>query len=112
LWVLVNNHWKLNWDGRKLPYFSTHYNYWKRTGPPPMVVLARRLDAEAPLIWADHVNGAGPSFRPPESPDPAKPGFMVTSLEIPTAGCWEITARYAPPEGNAETVSYTVLVEP
>ena len=75
-------------------------------------VEARRLDAAAPPVKADHVNGAGPSFRYPEQPDPNNPGFMTTALPIRTTGCWEITARYTSPSGIAERLSYTILVEP
>jgi hypothetical protein len=58
------------------------------------------------------VNGAGPSHAASEPIDPTKPGFMVTSPQIPTVRCWEITARYAPIRGKVETLSYTVLAEP
>jgi hypothetical protein len=111
LWTIVKNHWALRGlDGIKLPYFSAHYNL-KAEHDPRMFVVAPRLDAAAHLVWADWVNGAGPSFRPPGRPDPTKPGFMVNSLQIPTAGCWEITARYAAARDTVETLSYTVLVE-
>jgi hypothetical protein len=113
LWALVRPHWKLGGlEGNKLPYFSEHYNYWNREGSPQMTVVARRTDAAAPPVRAEQVNGAGPSFRYGEQPDPANPGFMVTALRIPTAGCWEITAQYTPPTGIAEKLSYTILVEP
>jgi hypothetical protein len=114
LWALVYPNWKLEgvFYGNKMVFFSEHYNYWKREGPPPMTVEAKRLDAEAPPVKADHVNGAGPSFRVGEQPDPGNPGFMTTALAIPTTGCWEITARYAAPSGAAEKLSYTVLIEP
>ncbi len=77
-----------------------------------MTVEARRLDAAVPPVRADHVNGAGPSTRYGEQPDPNNPGFMVTALRIPTAGCWEITAHYTSPSGIAEKLSYTILVKP
>jgi hypothetical protein len=114
LWALVYPHWKLEgaFYGNKLVFFSEHYNYWKREGSPRMIVEARRLDAAAPPVQADHVNGAGPSFRYGEQPDPNNPGFMVTALPIPTAGCWEITAHYTSPSGIAEKLSYTILLEP
>jgi len=111
LWALVHNYWRLHLDGTKLPYFSEHYE-WKNEPDPRMVVVARRLDAPAGLVWADWVNGAGPSHRYSEPVDPTKPGFMVTSLQIPMAGCWEITARYTPVRGKVEILSYTVLVVP
>ena len=112
LWAWVHNHWKLGMDGRKLPYFSAYYDWWGGEHHPEMVVVARRLDEPASLVWAEEVNGAGPSFRFGEAPDPAKPGFMVTRLEIPTAGCWEISARYRPVGREPQVLTYTVLVEP
>jgi len=113
LWGLVYPHWKLGGlEERKIVFFSEHYNYWKREGNPQMTVEARRMDAAAPPVQADHVNGAGPSFRYGEQPDPNNPGFMSTALQIPTAGCWEITAHYTSPSGIAEKLSYTILVEP
>lgn len=82
-------------------------------GTPGLWALVhRRLDAPAPLVWAARVNGAGPSHRADEPVDLTQPGFMVTRLEIPTAGCWEITARYTAVRGQLETVSYTAPIEP
>ncbi len=114
LWALVYPHWKLEgaFYGNKMVFFSEHYSFWKRAGNPQMTVEARRLDAAAPPVKADHVNGAGPSFRYGEQPDPSNPGFMTTALPIPTAGCWEISAHYTSPSGISEKLSYTILVEP
>jgi hypothetical protein len=111
LWAFVRPTWKLNLNNKKLPYFSQFYD-WQTERPPKMSVVARRLDAPAPLVWADHINGAGPSFRYGEQPDLSKPGFMVTALDIPSAGCWEVSAQYEPPQRNRVTLTYTVLVEP
>ncbi len=36
---------------------------------------------------------------------------MITSLPIPTAGCWEISAHYTPEQGEIRTLTYTVWVE-
>ncbi len=101
LWALVTNRWILGLTGRKLPYFSDKYQFTNEP-QPHMVVFARRLDAQAPIVSAAKVNGAGL---------PEKAGFMVTSLDIPTSGCWEITARYSPEGHPAETLSYTVTVD-
>ncbi len=114
LWALVFTRWKLgSWEGNKLPYFSVHYD-WKRDQSPQMqmTVEAKRLDAPAPPVRADHVSGVGPSSRYGEEPDLTKPGALITALRIPAAGCWEITARYTPPTGAVEKLSYTILVEP
>ena len=111
LWAYVHSHWKLDYQQRKLPFFSQQYD-WQSERPPQMVVMARRLDAPAPVVWAQSVNGAGPSHRADEPVDMSKPGFMVTALDIPAAGCWEISARYSPPGREPRTLSYTVLIEP
>jgi hypothetical protein len=114
LWVLVTPHWKLGGTGRKLPYFSQNFVFGKSEGDPRLAVVARRLDSAAPLVWSDWVNGGGPSYSPPDTrpSDPNDHGFMVTSLPIPTAGCWEITARYAPAREKIQVLTYTVWVEP
>lgn len=110
LWVLATPHWKLGWTGRKLPYFSQNFFFGKSEGDPRLAVVARRLDSAAPLVWSDWVNGGGPPYRPPG--DPNDHGFMVTSLPIPTTGCWEITARYTPARDKIQILTYTVWVEP
>jgi hypothetical protein len=102
LWALVTPHWKLGSTGNKLPYFSENYNPqrgdWEHL---EMAVFARRLDAPAPLVWVPRVSGTTSS-----------PGAMITGLDIPTTGCWEVTARYHPAGRDPEILSYTVLVEP
>lgn len=108
LWAPVTNHWKLNREQNKLPYFSEHYLWdWKKPPVPTLAVVARRLDVPAPLVWADHVSGAGPSFVTGEPwPTWRRDGAMVTGLDIPSAGCWEVSAHLA----GRETLTYVVLV--
>jgi len=108
----IHTLWKLGGlDGNKLPYFSQHYD-WSIEKHPNMTVEARRLDGEAPIVRAERVNGATLAPLKRESSSAIRTDFMVTALHIPTAGCWEITARYTPPSGKVETLSYTILVEP
>ena len=38
--------------------------------------------------------------------------FMVTGIDIPSSGCWEIAAHYVDNPGNIGTLTYTVWVEP
>jgi hypothetical protein len=114
LWAFVTNHWKLNREQNKLPYFSEHYLWnWKKPGAPRLAVVARRLDVPAPLVWAERVMGAGPSFVLGEPLDASRrDGAMVTSLAIPSAGCWEISAHFTARDTVAvETLTYIVLVE-
>jgi len=58
------------------------------------------------MVWATPANGAG------ATDGTAKVSFMTTGLGIPAAGCWEIAAHYAPLDGNSQTLTYTVWVEP
>jgi hypothetical protein len=111
LWAHVNTHWSLFRTGNKLPFHSEIYSQNKQDNPqhPPMeelerrsfalAVVARRLDASEPLVWSERVSVASG-------------GVMITSLPIPTAGCWEISVRYTPPRDKVQTLTYTVWVEP
>jgi hypothetical protein len=63
---------------------------------PELTVRAERLDREANDVVVDHANNGGR----------ADVGtFMVTGMELPTAGCWEITAEY-----RGAKLSYVVWV--
>jgi hypothetical protein len=112
LWARVTTHWVLNRTGNKLPYHSEIYTRYK-VGNPPLAVVARRLDAPAPLVWSERVNGAWQSSgaRPDDIAGRVGIGAMITSLPIPTAGCWEISAHYTPLEDRVQTLTYTVWVE-
>src|SRR5215472_6616762 len=52
--------------------------------PPKLTVTARRLDSPAtPLVTDEHANAGWTSDR--DHP------FIVTGIDIPTVGCWQIT---------------------
>jgi hypothetical protein len=84
------------WDGLPHytpddPTFSQKLFLWRqgydpRTEPLPKVpVKGKRLDAAAaPLQSDDHANGGWT----------ADDQFIVTGINFPTPGCWEITANY------------------
>jgi len=63
--------WKQGYDPRKDP-------------SPSLSIKGVRLDAPASPLAADRANGGWTSDQ----------SFMVTGINIPTLGCWEITARY------------------
>jgi hypothetical protein len=106
LWAVVQRHWQVHgFDGQKLPYFRQGYDSTKDHNPRLMVV-ARRLDASEQMVWAGWANGAG------AIEGATKISFITTGMSIPTAGCWEIAAHYASPEGDSQTLTYTVWVEP
>jgi len=114
LWVDLNPNWKLNFTTNKLSFQSEDYIFGKSDFNPRLAVVARRLDSPAALVWSNWVNGAGPTYSPPDPRrlNPNDHGSMLTSLPIPTMGCWEITAHYTPARDKSYTLTYTVWVEP
>ncbi len=82
-----------NWGGvhtakgyrQKLFFWSEGYD-WRKEPKPSLIITAKRLDGNAPDVAIADANNA---FFP--SRDAAG---MVTAFEIPTDGCWEVTAHY------------------
>jgi hypothetical protein len=103
LWAIVPTEWRLGLTANKLPYFREGFDLFKENDPR-MAVVARRLDGPAPMVWAKWVNSGLPDGKTADS------SFMVTSLDIPSAGCWEISAHYNPTRDNIQTLTYTVWV--
>lgn len=66
-----------------------------RANEPGLIINARRIDGDAPLVTRPRVTNA---FE-------GKHSAMLLMLEIPTSGCWEITANY-----RSEYVSMVVWV--
>jgi hypothetical protein len=71
---------------------------WHKELQPKFIVTSKRLDAKAPLVPAEPANAV---FLPCNAP------AIMTAIDIPTAGCWELTARY-----NGQTLTFIVSVEP
>jgi len=65
---------------------------------PKLTITGRRLDASAPPLLSDKASNG---WVKPEQP------FMVTGINFPTLGCWEITAHY-----EDEELTFVVLVSP
>jgi hypothetical protein len=53
--------------------------------PPQLMVTGRRLDASAPPLQADNANAGWQDKQRP---------FIVTGVNFPTLGCWEVTGDY------------------
>jgi len=100
LWTVVYPDWHVH-SGGKLPFFRQGYDS-RNEGRPRLTVVARRLDGEGPLVWNAL---AGSGFIDGRM-------FMVTGIDIPSSGCWEIAARYVDNPGNIGTLTYTVWVGP
>ena len=73
---------------------------------PRLTIVARRLDGNAPLVWNGYANNASIEG------EGAAGMFMVTGVDIPSSGCWEIAAHYLASPDNIQTLPYTVWVEP
>jgi hypothetical protein len=107
LWTIVYPDWHVH-SGGKLPFFRQGFD-WRKGGRPRLTAVARRLDGEGPLVWSDL---AGSGFIEGKGLEEM---FMVTGIDIPSAGCWEIGAQYVDTSGDVHTVhtlSYKVWVEP
>ena len=105
LWVLLTpGPWSELpiWDvgmKQKVVWYTKLYSRWAQmSGAEPLPKLeieGRRLDGNAPLLY---VEGANPSHAP------GMGYFIMSGVNFPTSGCWEVTGRL----GNATT---TFVVE-
>jgi hypothetical protein len=97
--------------GVKLAYRRVGFDMRKEH--PELTVVARRLDVVTPLVWAGHAVGVsvpGDDYR--YHHDSLSLMSMMTGINLPTIGCWEIAARYKEPTGDFQTLSYVVLLKP
>jgi hypothetical protein len=93
------------WSGIVSPSGTRNKFWWWREGwrfdtdfranEPGLIINARRIDGDAPAVHAPRVTNAGEG----------KGTAMLLMLEIPTCGCWQITANY-----RSEYVSMVVWV--
>ena len=105
LWTLIYPRWRVH-SGGKLPYFRQGYDWLNETSPR-LTVVARRLGGNAPLVWNGYANNASIEG------EGAAGMFMVTGVDIPASGCWEIAAHYVASGDNyIQTLTYTLWVEP
>jgi hypothetical protein len=70
---------------------------WRKEPQPDIIVVVRRLDAEAPLV----------SSRGGTNAIMGKDSAMLTGVTFPTEGCWEVTSYH---EGH--TLTFVVSVQP
>jgi hypothetical protein len=69
---------------------------WRTETSPRLLVTGRRLDVAVPAVT---VAGATNGFRGDIG------AFMLTGLDFPTGGCWEVTGHY-----RGERLRYVVRV--
>lgn len=73
------------------PTFRQKLFFWRQgykvtsESRPALKVTGRRMDGPAPALQRDRPNGSWQDNRYP---------FIVTGVNFPTLGCWEVTAAY------------------
>jgi hypothetical protein len=97
-WNIRNN--PLEGEGgyrTKLTYWRRGFD-WRREPKPELIIIAKRLDQKAPPVAAAP---AAAVFVETER------SGMMTVIDIPSAGCWELTARY-----GGHRLRFVVSVQP
>lgn len=83
--------------GQKLFVWSKNFKGPSRDQNPPLVVTGRRLDADTePFIAQDATHATNVAGGP----------AMLIGIDVPTTGCWELTAFY-----RGATIRFVVSVE-
>lgn len=70
---------------RQKLFFGREGYDWQTEPQPRLQVTGKRLDSSTWPLQSDQANNG---WIQPDQP------FMVTGINFPTLGCWEITARY------------------
>jgi hypothetical protein len=83
--------------------YRTKLTYWRRgfdvrKDKPELAVVAKRLGRDEPLVTAEQANAV---FVGTDKP------AIMTAIDIPSIGCWEITAQY-----ENHRLSFVVSVQP
>jgi len=110
LWTAlsVDGKWKMA-DHAKGQVLTTKLIFWGRgfdsskKFEPELTLTGKRLDGDAPSLA---VSPAHKAFVGAVSRGTMPPAMMI-GLDVPTAGCWELTAHY-----GGHTLTFVVSVEP
>jgi len=105
LWtdLSINGKWEMRNNVANGKGYTTKLTFWSRDFDsskelePKLIVTGKRLDGDAPsvaVVRANAVFVTGPM-----------PAAMITGIDIPTAGCWELMAHY---KGHALTFIVSV----
>ena len=91
---------------QKLTFWRKGFD-WRKEIEPELIVTGKRLDGDAPSIAVAHANAVFIPIPIPGDTGEKMPPAMMTGVDIPTAGCWELTAHYA-----GHSLTFVVSVEP
>lgn len=103
LWTVLDpgGTWRLQGSDsgftNKLFWWREDYD-WRAEPQPQLIITGRRLDASAPPLRASRASNG---YRKQDWKS-----FMVVGVDVPTAGCWEITGRY-----GSDELKFVVRVE-
>jgi hypothetical protein len=76
---------------QKVVFWAKDYD-WQTNPQPDLTLTGRRLDGDAPIIDSRHAtNGYNPDVG----------AFILTGVEVPALGCWELTGAF---EGAVLTI--------
>jgi hypothetical protein len=100
-WHMRNNVMKGKGYRTKLIFWRRGFD-WGTEGEPKLAVVASRLDGDAPKIIMAPANVV---FIPSR-----EAAGIMAGIDIPGAGCWEVTAQYGGPGGH--NLTFVVSVEP
>jgi hypothetical protein len=107
LWTAlpVSGTWRLGHYTPSDPTFRQKLLFWRQgydaqTEPQPnLTVSGKRIDAVAPPLQTDGKGNGSWTNKDDQ--------FIMTGINFPTAGCWEITGRY-----DDDEVIFVVWVSP
>jgi hypothetical protein len=105
-WSMRNNVLHGKGYRTKLTFWARSFD-WRTETEPKLVVIAKCLDVDGPSVLVAHASAV---FIPSDGRVPTASTVapaMMTLIDIPTAGCWEVTAYY-----RGHTLPFTVSVEP
>lgn len=97
VWPTKNNVNKNGGYTTKLVFWTQGFD-WRKEPEPNLIATAVRLDGDSPSVKAAYANAV---FVPSNTP------AMMTGIDIPTDGCWEITGYY-----QGHRLAFTVSVQP
>jgi hypothetical protein len=100
-WHMRNNVMKGKRYRTKLTFWRLGFD-WRTEAKPRLVVVAMRLDGDAAKVI---MAPASVVFIPSR-----EAAGIMAGIDIPSAGCWEVTAQYGGPGGHRLT--FVVSVEP
>lgn len=87
---------------QKIVWYSSRYNLdadtWREGPRPELTITGRRLDDNTPPV---ELGQGGLTYRDDMG------SFIMSAVDVPTAGCWEITGRL-----GEQSTSFVVEVLP